>query len=74
MTCLTPLSIYIYFIDVDIGWSKDADLIHVVSEMLPRVLARTFDLVTVWHSTSLSSLFVGTGGKTILWLKWFNLL
>lgn len=63
MTCSTPpffvRSFFFFFffpIDVNIGWSKDGILIHVILGMFSQVLARTLDLVTVWHNASLSLL------------------
>jgi len=58
---------------VYISWNKDTDQIHVVPGMFSQVLARTLDLVTVWHNTSLRPLAARTHGETILWLKCFNL-
>lgn len=66
MTCSTPpffvrssffyYLIFFFSIVVNIGWSKDGILILVILGMFSQVLARTLDLVTVWHNASLSLL------------------
>lgn len=61
MTCSTPpffvrRFFFFFSIDVNIGWSKDGILIHVILGMFSQVLAKTLDLVTVWHNALLSLL------------------